>query len=173
MTVRRTLPLLGALTLLAACAPMKPQAPAEPGKPAADVPPLAAPAAARTPPPVRSTKPLPIPARALQAKADCRYRDDIGTEGKLVLDVKDSKIERFASDIDMGRRGRCSFDLAAFTQTRFDHTPTLVAGACTVSLWEQKDEVTVSYRNCAAHCTPGAHDYLWPTLVSRKTGSCR
>ena len=52
-------------------------------------------------------------------------------------------------------------------------TPTLVAGACTISMWEQKDEVTVSYRNCAAHCTPGAHDYLWPTLVSRRTGSCR
>ncbi len=158
------------LVLLAGCAPMKPP-PAEPA--AGAVPPAARPEAARPAPPKKAGKPLPIPARALQAKADCSYRDDIGTEGRLVLDVKDSKVERFASDIDMGRRGRCSFDLTAFTQTRFDHTPTLVAGACTVSLWEQKDEVTVSYRNCAAHCTPGAHDYLWPTLVSRKTGNCR
>lgn len=159
------------LVLLAGCAPMKPQPPGEPA--AGAFPPATRPEAARPAPPKKAGKPLPIPARALQAKADCSYRDDIGTEGRLVLDVKDSKVERFASDIDMGRRGRCSFDLTAFTQTRFDHTPTLVAGACTVSLWEQKDEVTVSYRNCAAHCTPGAHDYLWPTLVSRKTGSCR
>ena len=159
------------LVLLAGCAPMKPPPPAEPA--AGTVPPASRPEAARPAPPKKAGKPLPIPARALQAKADCSYRDDIGTEGRLVLDVKDSKVERFASDIDMGRRGRCSFDLTAFTQTRFDHTPTLVAGACTVSLWEQKDEVTVSYRNCAAHCTPGAHDYLWPTLVSRKTGNCR
>ncbi|WP_018227533.1 hypothetical protein [Methyloversatilis universalis] len=159
------------LVLLAGCAPMKPQPPGEPA--AGAFPPATRPEAARPAPSKKAGKPLPIPARALQAKADCSYRDDIGTEGRLVLDVKDSKVERFASDIDMGRRGRCSFDLAAFTQTRFDHTPTLVAGACTVSLWEQKDEVTVSYRNCAAHCTPGAHDYLWPTLVSRKTGNCR
>ena len=159
------------LVLLTGCAPMKPQPPGEPA--AGAFPPAARPEAARPAPPKKAGKPLPIPARALQAKADCSYRDDIGTEGRLVLDVKDSKVERFASDIDMGRRGRCSFDLTAFTQTRFDHTPTLVAGTCTVSLWEQKDEVTVSYRNCAAHCTPGAHDYLWPTLVSRKTGNCR
>lgn len=158
------------MVLLAGCAPMK-TPPPTPGTDRAATP--AAPSAARKPAATRSTKPLPIPARPLQARADCRYRDDVGTEGRLVLDVKDSKVERFASEVDMGAKGRCRFDLSAFTQTRFDHTPTLVAGACTVSLWEQKDEVTVSYRNCAAHCTPGANDYLWPTLVSRRTGSCR
>lgn len=155
------------MALLAGCAPMKTPPPA----PEATRPVTPAPSTAGKP--ARSTKPLPIPARPLQARADCRYRDDVGTEGRLVLDVKDSKVERFASEVNMGAKGRCRFDLSAFTQTRFDHTPTLVAGACTVSLWEQKDEVTVSYRNCAAHCTPGANDYLWPTLVSRRTGSCR
>lgn len=169
MIARFALPSAVVLTLLAGCAQMKP--PPEPAtQPAPQAP---KPEAARPAAPRKSAKPLPIPARPLQAKADCSYRDDIGTEGRLQLEVKNSKVERFASDVNMGRKGRCSFDLSAFRQTSFDHTPTLVAGACTVSLWEQKDEVTVSYRNCAAYCTPGAHDYLWPTLVSRKTGSCR
>ncbi|MBC7206632.1 MAG: hypothetical protein H5U27_08945 [Methyloversatilis sp.] len=168
MTLRFALPLIAALALLAACAPLQ-----QPPAPQRPLPPAPTPEAGRPKPPIKSTKPLPIPARPLQAKADCSYRDDIGTEGRLQLEVKNSKVERFASDVNMGHKGRCSFDLSAFRQTSFDHTPTLVAGACTISMWEQKDEVTVSYRNCAAHCTPGAHDYLWPTLVSRKTGSCR
>jgi len=42
-----------------------------------------------------------------------------------------------------------------------------------VRMWEQGDQVTVSYQNCASQCSPGAHEYLWPTLVSRKTGTCR
>jgi hypothetical protein len=156
-----------AALLMAGCAQHRP--PVAPSAPA----PAATPPTVARPAPGRSAKPPPIPARALQAQADCRYRDDGGTEGRLLLEVKDSKVERFASEVDMGRRGSCRFELSAFTQTRFDHTPTLVAGACTVSMWEQKDEVTVSYRNCAAHCTPGANDYLWPTLVSRRTGDCR
>lgn len=169
MTFRFTLPPVAALALLSACAPLQPP----PVAPRPLPPPTQTPEAARPKPPIKSTKPLPIPARPLQAKADCSYRDDIGTEGRLQLEVKNSKVERFASDVNMGRKGRCSFDLSAFRQTSFDHTPTLVAGACTISMWEQKDEVTVSYRNCAAYCTPGAHDYLWPTLVSRRTGNCR
>lgn len=168
MTFRFALPLIAALALLAACAPLQ-----QPPSQQRPLPPAQTPEAGRPKPPIKSTKPLPIPARPLQAKADCSYRDDVGTEGRLQLEVKNSRVERFASDINMGSKGRCSFDLSAFRQTSFDHTPTLVAGACTVSMWEQKDEVTVSYRNCAAYCTPGAHDYLWPTLVSRRTGSCR
>ncbi len=169
MSGRLASPAVVVLAMLGGCAPL--QGPTVPVRP---VPPATKPETARTAPPgPGSKKPLPIPARALQAKADCNYRDDVGTEGRLRLEVTDSRVERFASEVDMGAKGRCSFDLSAFTQTRFDHTPTLVAGACTVSLWEQKDEVTVSYRNCAVHCTPGAHDYLWPTLVSRKTGHCR
>jgi len=169
LTFRFALPLIAALSLLAGCAQMKP--PTEPaGQPA---PPAPKPEAARPAAPRKSAKPLPIPARPLQAKANCSYRDDVGTEGRLQLEVKDSKVERFASTVDMGAKGRCMFDLSTFRQTGFSHVPTLESGSCTVSMWEQKDEVTVSYRNCAAHCTPGAHDYLWPTLVSRRTGNCR
>lgn len=116
---------------------------------------------------------MPIPVRPLEVTAECRYRDDAGVEGTLVLDVKGSKVERFASRIDMGRRGSCRFDLSQFRQTAFTPAPTLVAGGCTVSMWEQGDQVTVSYRNCAGQCTPGAHEYLWPTLVSRRSGICR
>ncbi len=162
--------LTAGLALLAGCVPMVPQ------QPPAPVPqPETKPAPVERPPspPRRSSKPLPIPERPLEVNADCRYRDDVGTEGKLVLDVQESKVERFASEVDMGRRGRCRFDLSAFEQVAWMPTPTLVAGDCTVRMWEQGDQVTVSYQNCAGNCTSGAHEYLWPTLVSRKTGTCR
>jgi hypothetical protein len=123
--------------------------------------------------PWRGGKPMRIPERPLEVNTECRYRDDAGVEGSLVLEVSGSKVERFASRIDMGRRGSCRFDLSQFRQTAFTPAPTLVAGGCTVSIWEQGDQVTVSYRNCAGQCTPGAHEYLWPTLVSRRTGICR
>lgn len=132
----------------------------------------------RVPEPVEAQQakpavPLPIPARLLQVQAECSYRDDVGVEGSLGIVVKKSRIEHFVSRVDMGRRGSCEFDLRDFRQVRFDHTPTLVAGGCTVRLWEQGDEVTVAYRDCAAHCTASAHDYLWPTLIARSAGTCR
>jgi hypothetical protein len=156
------------LAVVAGCTPFRPQPPVT----APEVKPWS-PETTRPAPVKRSTKPLPIPARPLMVSTDCSYRDDIGTEGRLVLDVHDSTVRRFASAVNMGRRGSCRFDLSAFRQTAFTPTPTLVAGACTVSMWEQGDEVTVSYRNCASQCSPGAHEYLWPTLVSRRTGVCR
>ncbi|MBP6095777.1 MAG: hypothetical protein KBF58_07740 [Methyloversatilis sp.] len=160
--------LVTGLAVLAGCAPFRPQ----PQVTVPEVKPLP-PEAARPAPVRRSSKPLPIPERPLMVSTDCNYRDDIGTEGRLVLDVHESTVRRFSSAVDMGRRGNCRFDLSAFRQTAFTPMPTLVAGACTVSMWEQGDEVTVSYRNCASQCSPGAHEYLWPTLVSRRTGACR
>jgi len=159
------LPCAGFAILVAGCAQLVP--------PPATRAPQPEPEAKRPLPSIRSTKPLPIPARLLAVKTECSYRDDVGTEGRLVLDVQGSRVQRFWSQVDMGSKGRCSFDLSAFRQTTFTPSPTLVAGACTVRMWEQGDQVTVSYRNCASHCTPGAHEYLWPTLVSRKTGTCR
>ncbi len=169
--IRRFRPLLLiGLALLAGCAQFGAREPVKPvPKPSPEP---AVPEAAR-PAPARSSKPLPIPERPLVVSTDCSYRDEVGTQGRLVLDVQASKVNRFASSVDMGRRGRCSFDLAAFEQVAYMPTPTLVAGSCTVRMWEQGDQVTVAYQNCANQCTPGAHEYLWPTLVSRKTGSCR
>jgi hypothetical protein len=165
----RRLPLLAGLVLVTGCAPLRSPTGPTPTPDAKPQPP----AAARPAPPKKSTKPMPIPERPLVVNTECSFRDDTGTEGRLLLDVKASKVERFWSEIDMGRRGSCRFDLAAFRQTTFTPSPTLVAGACTVRMWEQGDQVTVSYQNCADQCTPGAHEYLWPTLVSRRTGSCR
>lgn len=166
-------PLAAALTvaLIAGCAPLAPQPPTTTTRPQPA--PTTAPEARRPAPPIKSTKPLPIPERPLAVKTECSYRDDVGTEGRLVLDVQASRVQRFWSQVDMGSKGRCSFDLSSFRQTSFMPTPTLVAGACTVRMWEQGDQVTVSYQNCASQCSPGAHEYLWPTLVSRKTGTCR
>jgi len=170
---RGGLPLAAALTvaLVAGCAQV-----ASPPPPTATRPqpaPPGAPEARRPAPPIKSSKPLPIPERPLAVKTECSYRDDVGTEGRLVLDVQASRVQRFWSQVDMGSKGRCSFDLSTFRQTTFTPSPTLVAGACTVRMWEQGDQVTVSYQNCASQCSPGAHEYLWPTLVSRKTGTCR
>jgi len=113
-----------------------------------------------------------MPWRPLDVRADCRFRDEAGYTTRITLDVAQSKVRTFNADIDIPRRGSCRIH-GPFSQTREKPSVQLrAADGCTVDIWEQGKAVTVGFSRCAARCTPGAFDYLWPIIVDRSNGQC-
>ncbi|WEN40606.1 hypothetical protein CKCBHOJB_00133 [Thauera sp. GDN1] len=114
----------------------------------------------------------PMPWRPLDVRADCRFRDEAGYVTRITLDVLQSKVRTFNADVDIPRRGSCRFD-GPFTQTREKPSIQLrAADGCQVNIWEQGKAVTVGFANCAARCSRGAFDYLWPIIIDRSSGQC-
>lgn len=114
----------------------------------------------------------PMPWRPLDVRADCRFRDEAGYVTRITLDVAQSKVKAFNADVDIPRRGSCRFD-GPFTQTREKPSIQLrAADGCQVNIWEQGKAVTVGFANCAARCSRGAFDYLWPIIIDRASGQC-
>lgn len=116
----------------------------------------------------------PIESRPLNAKASCGFRDPTGYRGQLKLDVKEASVSRFEANVDVPKKGSCSFKLKDFQQT--DRLPNVVLAAkkgdCKVSLWEQEHQVTVAFRDCRAECSGNSVEYLWPILVDNRNGRC-
>lgn len=153
---------LAAAVLLAACALPGLQPPAD--EPISDET-LASPSSA-------GKRLRPMPWRPLDVRADCRFRDEAGYTTRITLDVAQSKVNAFNADVDIPRRGSCRFD-GPFTQTREKPSVQLrAADGCTVDIFEQGKAVTVGFANCAARCTRGAFDYLWPIIIDRTNGQC-
>jgi len=173
MTVRRAAALL-AVALLAGCATPEPPPPVA-AAPAPRVEPPPEPPPRRDPLKHLANRDLkPMPVRPLNAKANCRFRDETGYRGRMNLDVKDARVARFDARVDVPKRGSCRFELKDFRQT--GRLPAVVLAGkksgCIVSLWEQGDQVTVAFRDCRAECSGDSVDYLWPILVDNRKGSC-
>lgn len=120
----------------------------------------------------RPTGPLPV--RSMNASVQCAFKDEVGTSGRLDLQVEAASIKSFLAQVNMPKRGMCSFDLKDFDQT--EKLPAVVLASrrtpCSVRLWEQGDQVTVAFTHCEAHCTGDAFTYLWPILADRASGTC-
>lgn len=177
----RRLATLGAITgVLAGCATAPPPAPtAVPPASRREAVPQAAP---QTPQLKKDTLAYlakrglkPISGRPLNARVACSFRDEeTGYAGRLALAVTDARVDRLEAQVEIPQRGSCRFGLAGFRQTQ--RLPIVVLTAhetpCTVSLWEQGDQITVAFRNCRAECGGDAVDYLWPILVDNRNGRC-
>lgn len=122
----------------------------------------------------RAKSPGPIPTRALNVVAECRFRDETGYGGTLRLSVKDAQVQAFEAAVVIPRRGTCRFDLKNFRQTRdlpnveLNHR----RAPCIVRLWEQDDRVTVAFQQCRKMCSGTAWEHLWPILNDRRDGTC-
>jgi hypothetical protein len=118
--------------------------------------------------------PAPVAAKAINASAECAFKDEAGVRGRLTLQVEDGSVRRFAAEVAIPRRGACSFDLKDFRQTTLLPPTTLAArdNRCRVHLWEQGAQLTVAFSDCRAYCTGEAFDYLWPILADTRTGEC-
>lgn len=123
-------------------------------------------------PAFRPTGPLPV--RSMNASVQCAFKDEVGTHGHLDVRVEEASIKSFLAQVNMPKRGTCSFDLKDFAQT--ERLPAVVLAsrrdACSVRLWEQGDQLTVAFSHCEAHCTGDAFTYLWPILADRPSGTC-
>lgn len=114
----------------------------------------------------------PMPWRPLDVRSDCHFRDEAGYATRITLEIVRSNVKSFSADVDIPRRGSCRFD-GPFTQTREKPSVQLRApDGCTVDIFEQGKAVTVGFANCAARCSRGAFDYLWPIIVDRSNGQC-
>lgn len=150
-----------AVALIAACA----TPPAPPDTTAT------APEAAR--PSERPGRLKPMPVRPLNVQADCRFKDEAGYGASARLDVSYSEVRSFAATVDVPRRGSCRFELADFEQVRREpHVELRARDGCVVRMWEQGDQVTVAFAQCASRCDRGTFDYVWPILVDRPSGRC-
>jgi hypothetical protein len=114
-----------------------------------------------------------MPVRPLNVKTDCHFKDEVGYGASAVLDVAASEVRSFAATVNVPKRGSCRFDLADFRQVRREPHVELRAGdGCTVRIWEQGNQVTVAFAECARRCTRDTFDYVWPILVDRPSGRC-
>ena len=160
-----------AAAVLAGCATPEPTPPTEARPPEA-----AAPKRIESQPlkHLANRKLEPIPDRPLNVKTSCKFRDHTGYGGRLDLQVRDDDVRRFRAEVNIPKRGNCRFDLKDFQQAT--HRPVALATAggesCVVRVWEQKDRVTVAFRDCQAQCSGESFDYLWPILVDARTGKC-
>ncbi|NMF89685.1 hypothetical protein [Aromatoleum petrolei] len=161
---------LAALALLGACA----TPPERKTEPAATTPSPAQSAAEAEPERALQRGRLkPMPVRPLSVKTDCHFKDEVGYGGSAVLDVSYSEVRAFAATVDVPKRGSCKFDLADFRQVlKEPHVELQARDGCTVRMWEQGEQVTVAFSECAKRCTRGTFEYVWPILVDRSSGQC-
>lgn len=117
----------------------------------------------------------PMPEKPLTVSSQCVRKDELGTLTRLKLKVKDSTVSTFSANIEMPQKGRCQFDLKDFRQTA--KLPQVILTHrehqdCTVRMWSQERQVTITYNACAQACSGSGFDYLWPTLVDSRSGRC-
>ena len=180
----RSLLLVLLVSLLGACATPEPLGP----EPAA----VPEPAPAETPAVVRKPRPKveriesqplkhlahrnlkAMPVRALNVQTKCSFRDETGTRGKLDLQVKEAKVQRFSAEVAIAKRGICRFEMKNFKQTAT--LPAVVmnesGSSCLVRIWEQEKNVTVAFSGCETQCSGESFSYLWPILVDTRNGRC-
>lgn len=170
---------LASLLLLAACA----TPPAPPAPPPAPPPPLAAPSV-----PTLTDAELEALQRQrlreltasvhaeppLTMAASCRFRDEMGYRGQLRMKVRESRVQQLDADVTIPKHGSCHFRLADFEQT--ETAPSILLAArgdvCQVHVWSRDKEATVAFRGCAAQCSNGSHEYLWPIIVQTDKNTC-
>jgi hypothetical protein len=139
-----------------------------------------APAVPEKPPiaaPTTGTAPAPIPDRALNIRADCTSRDELGYTEATKLSVANGLVSQLEVGITVPKRGSCRFQLADFRQTRSAPHVELVARSgsrCATRMWYQQNRFTVAFSDCDEMCTPrGTVDYIWPIELRLSDGACR
>lgn len=122
----------------------------------------------------QTTKPKPIPTRALNVATNCSFRDETGYNGRLKLSIEEARIQAFDAAVNIPKRGVCRFELKNFRQTRELPTVELshLRDRCVVRVWEQGDRITVAFQDCRKHCSGSAWEHLWPILNDTRDGSC-
>jgi hypothetical protein len=112
--------------------------------------------------------------RPLSLKTSCRFSDETGYNGRLDMVVDNDDVRSLDAEVNIPRHGSCRFALPDFRQTgpRPGVLLSGVADSCNVRMWEQGARVSVAFTRCAAHCSGGSHEYLWPILVDTRTGEC-
>lgn len=116
-----------------------------------------------------------LEAKPIDLQANCRFHNETGYNGTMVADIRAGTVKQLSTVVNIPEQGSCKFDWEGFTQTQ--RLPSIelrhARDNCTVRIWQQGRQITVSYSNCAQRCSPAnAFKYVWPVLVERTSGRC-
>jgi hypothetical protein len=111
----------------------------------------------------------------INVRNQCSFHDDTGYHGSNRVEIVNGEVRSLTTQISVPDRGSCSFETSGFRQTQ--RTPSIEmrspGDGCTVRIWQQGQQVTISYTHCAQRCTSAeAFKYVWPVLVNTGSGSC-
>lgn len=113
--------------------------------------------------------------RPLSVATRCSFRNETGYNGEAKVAVAGGDASLLNVAVNLPSQGQCLFDMAGFRQLQRGAMVELrhPADGCTARLWEQGQQVTVAFSNCAARCSPAAaFQYVWPVLIDRSSGRC-
>lgn len=112
--------------------------------------------------------------KPISASYRCSFRNETGYNGSSSASIEAGVVRALATRVEVPGRGSCDFAWSGFRQTQTTPSIELVhADRCTVRVWQQGQQLTVSYSNCAARCTGAdTFKYVWPVLVDLRRGRC-
>ena len=113
--------------------------------------------------------------KAINIRHRCSFRNETGYNGSTHIEIANNEVKALSTSIQVPLYGgSCSFEGSGFRQTA--RTPSIEmrhADGCTVRIWTQGPQLTVSYSKCASRCTdPNVFKYIWPVLIDQPSGKC-
>ena len=113
--------------------------------------------------------------KAINIKQRCSFRNETGYNGSTLVEIADNEVKALSTQIEVPLHGgSCSFEGPGFRQTA--RTPSIELrhnDGCTVRIWTQGKQLTISYSKCAARCSnPEVFKYIWPVLIDQPSGKC-
>ncbi|WP_341647923.1 hypothetical protein [Thauera humireducens] len=113
-----------------------------------------------------------MPVRPLDVKASCRFRDEAGYAATAILDISHAEVKAFSATVDIPAAAAAASTAPSPGQRSLPSVELRAQDGCTVNIWEQGEQVTVGFSNCARRCSRGTFDYVWPIIVDRTSGEC-
>lgn len=120
-------------------------------------------------------RPTPIADRPIDLDGMCAQTEDDGFRENARLRVRDNQVLALSWQMQIGRRGSCSFELGEFRQTQRRPHIELVArdgSGCKLMVWQEPRRITLAHAGCAKRCTPGVYEQAWPVMFDPATGRC-
>jgi len=113
--------------------------------------------------------------RPINIRHRCAFRNETGYNGSTQVEIANNEVKALNTQINIPDRGACNFDWNGFQQTK--RSPSIElrhpADGCTVRIWEQGRQLTISYSQCARRCASAeTFKYVWPVLIDRISGAC-
>ncbi|MCZ7560131.1 MAG: hypothetical protein M5U30_08890 [Burkholderiaceae bacterium] len=161
------------LAALGACGPIAPVTPTPAPRPTPT--PTAPPAPTTVPARPVPSRPGPIADRPINLDGYCNETEEDGFHENARLVVRDNQVQQLSWQMQIGRRGSCSFELASFRQTRSRPHVELAerdGKGCKLMIWQDPRRITMGHAGCEKHCTPGVYDKAWPVMFDPGTGGC-
>lgn len=120
-------------------------------------------------------RPTPIADRPIDIEGRCAQTEEDGFRENALLSVRDGQVLALSWQLQVGRRGSCSFEQADFRQTQRRPHIVLLArdgSGCQLMIWQDPRRITLAHAGCANHCTPGVYEQAWPVMFDPGSGRC-